>query len=420
MRHRLAMLAAPLSLALALAAPQPAAADTVSDWIEFTNRIQSPATGASKLSPRADVKHANARVALAMFEALNAIDRRYESVLGMPAGDPGASQEAAAVTAAVKVLLDHFPHKKVLIEESYAIAMNGIAAGAAREAGVRLGEQAAVLANAAGGIDPAIAAPPYKPHTTPGQWVPTDLPNVDSADLIYRPWAMARFDALRPAPPPALSSEIWARDYQEVLSLGEKSSKTRTSMQGLMARYRQIPDLTPALRRAADAAGRTPVQNARMFALLAMAGDDAVLAMSDAKIHYDFWRPITAIRNGEADGNAATAPVAGWTPLLTTPNFAEYPCGHCIYAGVIAEVMKAETGNSPAGGVRVASLIAPDMAVQVLPSWDAWVREVSNSRIYAGVHFRFANEAGEAIGQAAARGVMAKFARPLQPARKGN
>jgi hypothetical protein len=195
-------------VATVLVMPGAALADTVSDWVEFTNRIQSPATGPAKGSPRADVKHANTRVALAMFEAANAIDRRYESVLGMPAGDSTASIEAAVVTSASKVLLDHFPMKKQLIEESYAIAMDRLPAGAARDTGVKIGEQAAALANAAGGIDPSIQLPPYRPFTKPGQWVPTDLPQVENGDLIFRPWAMVRYDALRPLPPPALTSRL--------------------------------------------------------------------------------------------------------------------------------------------------------------------------------------------------------------------
>ncbi|HVL41750.1 MAG TPA: vanadium-dependent haloperoxidase [Brevundimonas sp.] len=167
------------------------------------------------------------------------------------------------------------------------------------------------------------------------------------------------------------------------------------------------------MRLAADAPGRTPVQNARMFARYQMAFDDAALAMSAAKAHYDFWRPITAIRNADDDGNDATAPEAGWIPLLTTPNFAEYPCGHCTVAGALGEVMKDEVGARPAAGVRVASSAIPNSAVQVLPTWDAWVQEVSDSRIYGGVHYRFSNDAGEAIGRAAARTVLDKVMRPL-------
>jgi hypothetical protein len=150
-----------------------------------------------------------------------------------------------------------------------------------------------------------------------------------------------------------------------------------------------------------------------MFALYQMAFDDAALAMVVAKFHYNFWRPITAIRNASTDGNDATAPDPQWVPLLTTPNFPEYPCGHCTVAAAIAEVMKTETGPSPATGVRVASQAIPNAVVQVLPSWDQWAQEVSDSRIYGGVHYRFSNEAGEEIGRRAARAVLERVMRPL-------
>ncbi|HEY0600326.1 vanadium-dependent haloperoxidase [Brevundimonas sp.] len=393
----------------ALTAAQPANADTVSDWWEFSSRI------APYMAPGGTPEQGRAltRASLAMFEAVNAIDRRYESYLGFPAGDPAASQDAAAATAAYTVMLHHFPAQKTALDDSYAIAMSAIAEGPAREAGRLIGEQAARAAIAAGGIDPALQATPYRPRTTPGVWVSTQLPQIETYMVTYRPWVLTSADAVRPPPPPALTSERWARDYEEVRLLGGRTSAARTPHQTLMARYRQAFDLTPSLRLAADAPGRTPVQNARMFALYQMAFDDAVLAMADAKAHYDFWRPITAIRNGADDGNDATAPDAGWTPLLGTPNFAEYPCGHCVVAAAHAEVMKAEVGPRPPGGVRVGSLAVPMSAVQVLPGWDDWVRDVSDSRIYGGVHFRFSNEAGEQIGRDTARRVLERVMRPL-------
>ncbi|MGZ8312611.1 MAG: vanadium-dependent haloperoxidase, partial [Allosphingosinicella sp.] len=158
---------------------------------------------------------------------------------------------------------------------------------------------------------------------------------------------------------------------------------------------------------------RTPIQNARMFALYQMAFDDAAHAMVVAKLHYNYWRPITAIRNGAADGNDATSPDPEWVPLLPTPNFSEYPCGHCTVAAAIAEVMTAETGPRPAGGVRVMSLAIPMSATQSFASWDEWAQEVSDSRIYGGVHFRFSNEAGEQIGRRAARMVLEQALQPL-------
>jgi hypothetical protein len=155
-----------------------------------------------------------------------------------------------------------------------------------------------------------------------------------------------------------------------------------------------------------------------MFALYQMAFDDSGEAMGSAKFHYNFWRPITAIRNADKDGNEATQLDAGWAPLLATPNFPEYPCGHCTVAAAIAEVMNAETGPRPPGGVRVGSQAVPNSIVQTLPSWDEWARQVSDSRMYGGVHYRFSNQAGEAIGRQTARMVLARVAKPLPTAKR--
>jgi hypothetical protein len=149
-----------------------------------------------------------------------------------------------------------------------------------------------------------------------------------------------------------------------------------------------------------------------------MAFDDAAQAMIAAKIHYNYWRPVTAIRNGAEDGNPATQPDPNWLPLLPTPNFQEYPCGHCTVVAAIAEVMKAESGLKPSAGVRVASLPNPNSAVQQVASWDELVRQVSDSRMYAGVHYRFSNEAGEDIGRKAARIVIESLLRPLSTGRR--
>lgn len=396
----------------ALVFARPAAADTVCDWWELANRLSNPM--AANAAPRTpDVDRAATRAALAMFEAVNAIDRRYESYLGFPAGDPTASQDAAAATAAYRVLLHAFPGQKAALDENHAIALAAVRDERAREAGRLIGEQAAMAAIAVGGVDPAIAQVPYRPRTTPGEWIATGLPQIEPYMAALRPWAIPSAEALRPPPPPALNSAVWARDYDEVRRLGGRTSTERTPHQTLMARYRQAFDVTPSLRLAAEAPGRTPVQNARMFAVYQMAFDDAALAMAAAKFHYNFWRPITAIRNGEGDGNDATAVDPGWVPLLGTPNFPEYPCGHCTVAAAIAEVMAAEVGQRPAAGVRVGAQGVPMAAVQVLPSWDEWAREVSDSRIYGGVHYRFSNEAGEEIGRRAARTVLENVMKPL-------
>jgi hypothetical protein len=400
----------------ALAFAAPASADTVCEWMDMASRLNA-ASQAGPAPQTPDQTRAVTRTALAMFEALNAIDRRYQTYLGFETADSTASQDAAAATAAFKVLVHHYPAQKTALEDSYALAMAGIRDERAREAGRAIGEKAAAAAMTAGGIDPALPQEPYRPRTTPGEWIGASLPSLEPHWAAFRPWAMPSAEALRPPPPVALGSERWARDYDEVKRLGGKTSPSRTPYQTLVARYRQAFDTMPSMRLVADAPGRTPVRNARMFAVYHMAFDDAAQAMVAAKLHYNFWRPITAIRNGAQDGNDATQPDPGWLPLLPTPNFSEYPCGHCTVAAAIAEVMTAEVGNRPAAGVRVISQAIPMSVVQAHSSWDEWAQEVSDSRIYGGVHYRFSNEAGEQIGRRAARIALGKVMQPL-PKRK--
>ena len=401
----------------ALAVATPASADTVTDWWETAHRYWLAGQGAP--GPRSpDSERAATRATLAIFEAVNVIDRRSHSYLNLPQGDRAASQDAAAATAAYRVLVKHYPANKAALEESYTLSMAQIGGGAAVEAGKAIGEQAAEAAMGAGGVDPAIRPQPYRPRTVPGEWVATALPSLDSYWTTMKPWVVSSPDALRPLPPPPLSSERFARDYEEVRRFGGKDSKERTPMQTLVARYRQAFDILPSVRRATDMPGRSQVENARFLALYQMANDDSTQAMVVAKQHYDYWRPITAIRNGDKDGNPATQPDPAWMPLIATPNFQEYPCGHCTLAGSIAEVMERESGWKLGQGVRVGSLINATSVVQVLPNWKSWAQEVSDSRLYGGVHYRFSNEAGEEIGGKAARMVIERALLPLK--RGGN
>ena len=407
-----------LAAAAAALGAVPAQADTICEWMDFANTIEN-AAAPPPMSPRTpDHEHATSQTALAMFEAVNAIDRRYESYLGFPLSDAKASQDAAAATAAYRVLLTHFPGQKTALEESYAITMEQVANAAARESGRRIGEAAAAAALRGGLIDDTITQVPYLPAAPVGVWVPTQLPVFEPFSLAFKPWILERADSVRPGPPPALTSERWARDYDEVKRLGAKKSTERTPHQTLMARYRITPNMTPSFRLAADAPGRSAVENARMFAMIEMISDDATMAIGDAKLHYNFWRPITAIRNGDKDGNDSTAPDRAWEPLINTPNHPEYPCGHCIFAAATAEYMKAEVGDSPAWGVRVSSRSIPNAAVQALPSWSEWARQVSFSRTLGGVHYRFSNEAADEMGRKIAQLAMAKIMRPLPKAKQ--
>ena len=403
--------------AAALFMATPASADTVTDWWETAHRYWLAGQGAP--GPRSpDAERAATRATLAIFEAVNAIDRRYETFLGFPQADGTASQDAAAATAAYKVLLKHYPANKAALDESYTLSMAQLGSGATIEAGKAIGEKAAEAAMNVNGVDPAIAQSPYRPLTTPAQWVATALPSLEPYWPAIKPWVMPSPAALRPPPPPALTSERYARDYEEVRRLGGKDSKERTPYQTLIARYRQAFDIAPSVRRATDMPGRSQVENARFLTIYQMANDDAAQAMVVAKQHYEYWRPITAIRNGDKDDNPATQPDPAWAPLISTPNFQEYPCGHCTLAGSIAEVMQQESGWKPGQGVRVGSLLNPTSVVQVLPDWNEWARQVSDSRMYGGVHYRFSNEAGEEIGRKAARMVIEGALRPLPRVKK--
>jgi hypothetical protein len=399
----------------AVAIAVPAQADTVCEWMDFASKIETRGVEAQQLVVRTgEYDRAQTQVALAMFEALNVIDHRYESYVGLTETDPNASQEAAAATAAYQVLLAHYPSQKGMLADSYAMTLEGVENVAARESGVRLGKLAAEAALKAGTIDAAFQQTPYRPVTEAGVWVATQLPVFAPSYVAQRPWFMSRRDEFRPAPPPPLTSERYARDFNEVKAIGGKSSKVRTAHQTHMAKYRINADLLPALRQVTDQSGSRLVDNARLFTLYGMIDDEVMLANAEAKLHYNFWRPVTAIRNADKDGNPATEPDPNWEPLITTPNHPEYPCAHCAQSAATAELMKSEYGNRPASGVRIASLSNPAAIVQVLPTWDRWAEEVSASRTLGGVHYRFSNEAGAKMGRDIARAALARVMRPLK------
>ena len=387
--------------ATALALATPARADLVTDWADYAVKLEADVDD----TPEAGL--ADSQMAVAMFEAANAIDHLYRSLCGMKPATGAASIETAVIAAARDVLVQHYPDKKARIVENAAFAVAALpASAAAKAAGEAIGVEAARIALTHGGVDAAVAQQPYRPQTRPGVWVGAALPVFQPYWQAVKPWVLPRVDAARPAPPPALDSARYARDYDEVKRLGGKISTERTPQQTLMARYRITPNLMPMLRRIADQPGRSLVRNARMLAREWIAEYDEGVAMADAKMRYNFWRPITAIRNADDDGNPATAPDPAWEPLIKTPNHPEYPCGHCGYAALTATMLSAEVGDAPSGGVVVASDSMPDAVMLRLPTFGEWVRQVSLSRTLGGVHYRFSNEAGEAIGRDVATRVL--------------
>lgn len=403
--------------AAAMMVSAPAQADVATDWWQLADRYYGE--GQRSGAPRTiDTERASSRTALAVFEAVNAIDRRYESYLGLPQASASASQDAAAATAAHDVLVAHYPARKDDLHQSYVLAMAAIPEGPARDVGVEIGRRSAAAAVGANGAMPGVAPIAYRPQTRPGGWIGASLPSLGPYWATMKPWVQPSPDALRPPPPPALGSETYARDLDEVKRLGARASKERSEWQTLIAQYRQGYDASPSIRWLTDRPGRRQVDNARLLAIYQMAFDDAVQAMAVAKIHYEFWRPITAIRNADRDDNAATTLDPNWVPLLGTPNFQEYPCGHCTVVAATAEVME-KAGQWPAGQpLRVAAGGGQGVVDMQVASWRELVRQVSDSRMYGGVHYRFSNDAGEAIGRAAASAVINRAMQPLKAASK--
>jgi hypothetical protein len=213
-----------------------------------------------------------------------------------------------------------------------------------RENGIKLGTAAAqaVISARKVEIEPA---EDYRPVTTPGKYVPTVVPAAYTASL-RKTWVLDKPDQFRPGPPPELTSDVWARDYNEIKAVGAKLKSTRTPEQTEIAKFWETTNAIIYLSVAHAVANKYLAYNARYMAVVSMAVDDALGAVFDAKYTYYFWRPFTAIRNGDTDGNDKTERDASWLPFIDTPMHPEYPCAHCIVSSTIGGIIKATAGNN--------------------------------------------------------------------------
>jgi hypothetical protein len=333
-------------------------------------------------------------VQVSVFDAVSAISGRYPAFRAKATAAPGASVEAAVAAATRTALLKLMPMQQAAIEADYQNALRSMPEGPARAAGIAVGEQAATVVLASCADDGAMAPDTYRPHTTPGVYVPTLLPAVPHWGK-RKPWVMASGDQFRPGPPPSLSSEVWKRDLDEIKALGAKNSTRRTPEQTAIARFWEATAPAvywPVARSVATGAGRDLADNARLLAAAAVAMDDALIAVFDAKYAYNFWRPITAIRNSEGDARDP-----GWVPFIDTPMHPEYPCAHCIVSASLGAVLAAELGSAPAPRLSSSSPTAGG-AVRTWNSVGDFVQEVALARIYDGVHYRNSTEVGTAMG----------------------
>ena len=378
--------------------PAAVAANVITDWAEKALLVVTPAATLPGASPY-PAQRMMGMVHAAMFDAVNSIERRYRPYLVQLPADPATSKEAAAAAAAAAVLATIDEKTAGEMKVALATYLAPIPDGTPKTDGIKLGEAVAARVVEARTNDGADAPDDYRPRTTPGVYVPTAIP-ISSMWPNMKPFAIANPSQFRPAAPIALESKEWATDYNELKDYGGQTSAKRTAEQTDIARFWVIgPPMAyhPFVRQLATAKQMDVVDSARLMALAAVGLTDAIIAVLDAKYHYNFWRPITAIRNGDIDGNPATDREATWQPIANTPMHPEYPCAHCIQSGSVAGVVKGVLGTADIPEIAVTSPTAPGVTRR-WTNMTAFADEIASARIWAGFHYRFSTRVGTEMG----------------------
>jgi hypothetical protein len=422
-------IAAAVATAFALATAETSRADEVTEWHEVLSRsaiMTNPAT-----SPLVATR-IGAIFSAAVFDAVN--DGRYAPVHVPPGAPAGASRRAAAVQAAYASLLlsyptAQYPSLQVALDARRAASLAVIAAdphesASAVASGIAWGQsvaEAIVAWRSTDGIAPA--PPPFLGGTAVGEWRPTPpalLPGAGPQFAYMTPWVISSPSHFRPAGPPELTSARYASDLEETESMGRLTSSTRNAEQTVYSLFWNsttpvylwdrvaISLLERETGRAAEQRGRHGhglVRNARLLALLNLAMADAAIACWDAKYHYVFWRPVTAIALADSDGNPATEPDPTWVPLFATPPFPEYPSGHSTVSAAAATVLARFFGQTTPFRVDSDLLLG---VVRRFRSFSEALEEIRNARVFAGIHFRSACEDGQAVGSAVGTDVLAR------------
>jgi hypothetical protein len=426
---------------LMLFSPAAARADMVLHWNEIA--VKTLTTQTPGLNPFVQARLA-AIIQLAVFEAVNAINGDYEGYLGSPvapAAQPltapvGASPEAAAIAAAHKVLINFFPGNAVALDAARAASLAAIPGGLPKTDGVAVGEAAAakLIAERVGdGASPLTFYHPGLPvagawDITPG--CPTDLSGnpLGGTLLNWRdvtPFGVVRpveghwSEPFRPGPPPALTSNRYAKDYNEVKAKGGALSSERSADRAVVARFYAAASPTflfhTAARQLAAARGDSLSENARNLALISIATNDSLVASFATKYHYNFWRPVTAIR-ADSDENAKTESDPSFATFLATPCFPGYPSNHASGSNGAAETMRRIYG---AAGHSLSITSTVPVIGQVTLNYASLKQmcdDVDDARIYGGMHFRFDQEAGVQLGRDVATYVYKNNLRPLHGA----
>ena len=355
-----------------------------------------------------------ATVQLAVYDAVIAIAGTHRPYAVKPSTRAGgASMDAAAIEAAYRVLKGLFPSRGDKYEAAYTSGIGALPDGDAKMRGMAIGAEVAagmLALRADDGRETQL--PAYTPGTLPGQFRPTGPNLVGRLNPYIRPFATNDHAQFRPGPPPALDSVGYAADLNEVKAIAGTTSTLRTAEQTEVARFFTEPPPSWNWRNRFRFATASPslAENARLTAMLEVTVVDAIGACFDAKYVYNFWRPTSAIRLADTDSNPATEADPGWTAFVSTPNHPEYPAAHGCNDGAIAESIRAFYGTK---GVQFAFDSAVTSTTHDYQSTDDLLRDVSNGRVWGGMHFRNSTVAGAELGKEVAKWVAKRHFQPV-------
>ncbi len=362
-----------------------------------------------------------AMVHAAMYDSINCIDQNCQPYFVNIAAPQTVSREAAAAGAAYTVLVSLFPAQQAAFDTALADSLMHVPDGIAENNGIAFGASVGNQILLWRADDHSGDMVPYVPGTDPGDWQPTPptySPAMSPNWAIVTPFAMSSNSQFRPAGPLDLASAEYAQDLNEVKALGASVSAIRTQEQSDIALFwMDMPGTVTTVGRwnqiAQHVAGQRSTnlwQNARLFALLNIALADAGIAAWDCKYEYNFWRPITAIRAADTDGNPLTEPDAAWEPFIMTPAFPEYVSAHSLFSAAAAHILVNYFGTDNIDFMVSYYMMPMDM--RTYHSFVQAAQEAGASRIYGGIHFASANVNALAAGEALAGYVYNNFLRP--------
>lgn len=394
-------------------------ADVVLDW----NEIAVNTAIANGQNPFAQARYA-AIVQLAVFEAVNSIRGDYQPYLGTITASPGASAEAAAIQAAYRVLRTYFPGSASTLDAALAASLASIPDGQAKDDGITTGDAAAVAMIALRANDGSTPQQFKIPGPlVPGEWQATPscpIVNGIAVGAFFHwqqvaPFGISKATDFLLGPPPALTSNRYAKAFNEVMQVGSLDSPQRSQDRANVVLFYAASSPTLVLnqvaRQVAQEQGRSLSENARALALVNMAVNDSLVASFFNKYRYNFWRPETAIRAGDTDGNPNTDPDPNFLPFIATPCFPSYPSNHGSGTGGGAEVLRrlyGEGGHS----ITLSNPAVPNVVLQYT-SFRQITDDVSDARVYGGIHFRFDQIAGARLGRSVGTAVYKNNLRPL-------